>query len=246
MIPLDDPTSLSSLFHLNSEPWVNKDAYPSALGPQEFKVPDAVLTEVALPRLTGSPFAKMVRLRQSCRAFSPRRLSIDAPASLLSAAYGMVGPSSGSGDRLYRRAVPSAGGLFPLELYAFIRRTDGLDDGLYHYDVPAHALQLTAAGDLFPALDRVFYTYPCIRDANLVIAFAAVFKRSQKKYGPRGYRYVLLEAGHSAQNVCLQAVEMGVSTLCMGGFVDTDLNALLGLTVPDEGVVYAVAAGYPA
>jgi SagB-type dehydrogenase family enzyme len=73
-----------------------------------------------------------------------------------------------------------------------------------------------------------------------------VFRRTQKKYGPRGYRYILLEAGHCGQNFCLKAAELGLSTLCMGGFVDSGLNMMLGLQQKEEGVVYTVAAGYAA
>ena len=72
-----------------------------------------------------------------------------------------------------------------------------------------------------------------------------MFGRSQKKYGTRGYRYVLLEAGHSAQNVCLRAAELGLGSLCMGGFEDARLNRMLGLEPAREGVVYAVAVGHP-
>jgi SagB-type dehydrogenase family enzyme len=110
-------------------------------------------------------------------------------------------------------------------LYAFVRRTDGAADGLYHYDVPGHSLQLIVDGDLFPRLESVVYTYPFMREANLVIVVAAVFGRTQKKYGPRGYRYILLEAGHAGQNICLRAVELGLSTLCMGGFVDCSMHS---------------------
>ena len=247
MIPLDDPLSLSLLFHLNSEPWLNDGAYRSAIGPQEFKTPNTVLAEVALPTSAETSLTDLARRRQSCRAFSPRGLQAEIAGALLAAAYGMLPPDPSEGaNRFLRRTVPSAGGLFPLELYAFVRRTGGLDDGLYHYDVAGHALQLMVRGDLFPRLEPVFYTYPFIRDANLVIVFAAVFTRTQEKYGPRGYRYVLLEAGHAAQNICLKAVELGISTLCMGGFVDSALAGLLGLSVPEEGVVYSIAAGFAA
>ncbi|MGI9518742.1 MAG: nitroreductase family protein, partial [Pirellulaceae bacterium] len=77
----------------------------------------------------------------------------------------------------------------------------------------------------------------------VVLCIAAVFLRSQKKYGPRGYRYVLLEAGHSAQNICLAATEQGLGSLCMGGYVDSILNRILGLTPDESGVVYSVAVG---
>ena len=78
----------------------------------------------------------------------------------------------------------------------------------------------------------------------MAICLAAVFSRTQKKYGPRGYRYILLEVGHAGQNICLQAAEMNLATLCMGGFIDSDVNRMLGLDQKDEGVVYSVAVGH--
>ena len=90
----------------------------------------------------------------------------------------------------------------------------------------------------------MFYAYPFMKDANVVIAMAAVFLRTQVKYGPRGYRYILLEAGHVAQNLCLRSMELGLESLCMGGFLDSALNELMGLKPKQEGVVYTVAAGF--
>ena len=85
-----------------------------------------------------------------------------------------------------------------------------------------------------------------MRNVNVIVFLAAVFCRSQKKYGPRGYRYILLEAGHVAQTLCLGATERGLGTLCMGGFRDARLNRWLGLDGIDEAVVYSVAIGHPA
>ncbi len=247
MIPLEDPTSLSLLFHLNSEPWLNDEAYRGGAGPQEFKRPDRVIAEVPLPAPSPSALMDTVRRRRSCRAFADARMPVDAVSCLLDSAYGIVDATAfGDRTRFLRRAVPSAGGLFPLELYVLLRRVDGLEDGMYHYDVLGHALELVARGDGFPAIEPIFYTYPFIRDANLVIAIAAVFDRAQKKYGPRGYRYILIESGHVGQNVCLRASELGLATLCMGGFVDSELNARLSLSPTREGVVYTVAVGYDA
>jgi SagB-type dehydrogenase family enzyme len=247
MIPLEDPTSLSLLFHLNSEPWLNDEAYRSAAGPQEFKRPDPILSEVSLPPSSPSALTETIRRRRSCRAFADKVMPLGSVSSLLDDAYGIVDATAfGDRTRFLRRAVPSAGGLFPLELYVLLRRVDGLEDGLYHYDVLGHSVRLMRQGDLFSAIEPMFYTYPFIRDANLIIAIAAVFRRMQKKYGPRGYRYILIESGHVGQNVCLRASELGLATLCMGGFVDSELNALLGLAPTREGVVYTVAVGYDA
>jgi SagB-type dehydrogenase family enzyme len=244
MIPLDDPTTLSLLFHLNSEPWLNDEAYQAGSAQQEFETPERILSEVALPAPEPTALGELLRLRRSCRAFALRPLPLAALASVLHAAYGEVdaGVTAGA-EGLLRRTVPSAGGLFPLEIHVVLRSVDGIEDGVYHYDVPAHALQQTARGDAFAALEPSFYAFPFIRDANAVVLVAAVFRRTQKKYGPRGYRYILLEAGHVVQNVCLAAAGRDLATLCMGGFVDSRVNGLLGLDPRAGGVVYSVALG---
>ncbi|MGE3509956.1 MAG: SagB/ThcOx family dehydrogenase [Vicinamibacterales bacterium] len=246
MLPLEDPTSLSLLFHVNSEPWLNDDAYRTAPEPQEFKRHDAVLEECALPASPVSALTSLIQRRESCRAFARKTMPLVDVAALLNEAYGIASNPREDRQHFLRRSVPSAGGLFPLELYVILRRVGGLEDGVYHYDVLGHSLQLMRRGDIFPLLEPTFYTYPFIREANLVIAVSAVFLRTQKKYGPRGYRYILLEAGHVGQNVCLKASELGLATLCMGGFVDSELNALLQLPASREGVVYTIAAGYAA
>jgi SagB-type dehydrogenase family enzyme len=75
------------------------------------------------------------------------------------------------------------------------------------------------------------------------VILAAVFQRTLKKYGPRGYRYVLFEAGHAAQNVCLLATELDLGSICTGGFYDGRLNRYLGLDGTSEAVLYLVGLG---
>lgn len=244
MIPLEDPTTLSLLFHLNSEPWLNDEAYKGGAMNQELKVPDGVISEIALPRPSDSTLTELFEERHSCRDFAQTEMSLENAAALLAASYGTVSPPrAGAQTPFLRRTVPSAGGLFPLEVYVFTQRVQGLDDGLYHYDVVAHSLRQLRRDNLFRTLEPMFYAYPFMKDANLVFAIAAVFMRIQKKYGPRGYRYTLMEAGHVGQNISLRAIELGLATLCMGGFLDSALNELLHLRPKEEGVVYTVAAG---
>jgi SagB-type dehydrogenase family enzyme len=246
MMPIEDETTLSLLYHLNSEPWRNDDAYRSANYHQEFKEIESPVPRVSLPPAMESPLSGLIRLRRSCRAYLPKTMPLPSVSALAAAAYGIVEVARlEDGGTFLRRSVPSAGGLFPLELFVFLQRVEGLSDGLYHYDVRGHSLELLR-GEPIADLEPFLYPYPFIRDANLVFAVAAVFERNQKKYGPRGYRYTLLEAGHLAQNLCLSAVELGLGTLCMGGFEDSRLNRVLGLEPTREGVVYAVAVGYDA
>lgn len=244
MLPVDDPMQLSRLFHLNSEPWLNEQAYRGAPFAQEFK-DHLAATRIALPPPAPGRVAALAAARQSERAFEPRAMSGQAVSDLLHAAYGIVDRAALEGGHAFlRRGVPSAGGLYPLELYLLIRNVTGLADGIYHFDAREPALELVLAGDWRPEAADIFYTWPFIAEANLVVCIGAMFPRSQKKYGPRGYRYILLEAGHVAQNLCLAAVETGLATLCMGGFRDGALNRLLGLDPRREGIVYAVATGF--
>jgi SagB-type dehydrogenase family enzyme len=247
MIPFEDATTLSLLYHLNSEPWRNDEAYRGDAYRQEFLEVESPVSRASLPPAPDSPLSRLIRLRRSCRAYLPRAMPLGPVSALAAAAYGIVETAVLEGDATFlRRSVPSAGGLFPLELFVFLQRVEGLSDGLYHYDVRGHALELLPGGGQIADLAPFLYPHPFVRDANLVFAVAAVFGRNQKKYGPRGYRYTLLEAGHSAQNICLRAVELGLGTLCMGGFEDSRLNRVLGFDPAKGGVVYAVAVGYEA
>ena len=242
-IPVDDPMLLSRLFHLNSEPWLNEQAYRGAPFAQEFK-DHLAAPRTPLPSPEVGHVTALAAARQSQRAFARRAMPAQTVSNLLHSAYGIVdrAPLEG-GHAFLRRSVPSAGGLYPLELYLLLRDVTGVIDGIHHFDVREPALELVRPGDWRAEAEDIFYTWPFIAEANMVLCIGAMFPRSQKKYGPRGYRYILLEAGHVAQNLCLAAAEAGLVTLCMGGFRDRALNHMLALD-GSEGIVYAVAAGF--
>jgi len=146
---------------------------------------------------------------------------------------------------MHRRPAPSAGGLYPLEMYVAARSVDGLADGFYHYNVPRHELEPLPDAAPLDQLSDVLLVQPYVQSANVLVFLAAVFSRTLRRYGPRGYRYMLLEAGHVGQNLCLLAAELGLGTLCVGGFQDGMLNAHLGLDGRNEAVLYCVCAGFP-
>lgn len=242
-IPAKNPTALSRLFHLNSEPWLNEEAYRGAPYVQEYRTyPDA--TRIRLPETVVSAVQSLAERRRSIRAFVDEPLPLASLAALLRCAYGVIGPDPMDGGGVFlRRPVPSAGGLYPLDLFALVRRVDTLGPGIYHFDAKGDALELVSDHVWDTDAKDVFYTWPFARHAPVILCFAAMFECTQKKYGPRGYRYVLLEAGHAAQNLCLVAEDMGLATLCMGGYRDGALNRMIGLKTPEEGVVYTIAAG---
>lgn len=247
IIPLEETTALSLLYHINSEPWQNNEAYQGDGYEVEYKSMARPGAAHALPAPRQTPLLGLLRSRESVRLYEPRAMSQAALSTLLGGGYGITRQMSSTDPvTMLARTVPSAGALYPLELYVLAENVEGAADGLYHYNVRDHSLEplqdkATAAG-----VRRALLTEPFIVNANLVIFLAAVFSRTQKKYGPRGYRYILLEAGHVAQNICLLAEEQRLGSLCMGGFMDSKLNRRLGLDARREAVVYSVAVGHKA
>jgi SagB-type dehydrogenase family enzyme len=247
MIPLKDGETLSRLFHLNSEPWANAAAYREA---EHYEVDYKHIPGsrgINLPEPEESALLKLLGTRTSCREYRLAQLPAQTFSTTLKCAYGInrTTPIAQTG-RGFLRTVPSAGGLYPLEIYVLARQVESLPDGIYHYDPKRHAVELFREGTWFADLDEIMITAPFVRAANLIFFLTAVFNRSQKKYGPRGYRYILLEAGHVAQNLCLIAAEFKLGSLCMGGFYDSRLNRFMEFDGLTEAVIYSVAAGYPA
>jgi SagB-type dehydrogenase family enzyme len=165
-------------------------------------------------------------------------LSLAQLGGVLGVAYGARATRAGS-----RRPVPSAGALYPLDLYVLPWSVEGLARVVHHYDPYRHAVAALgdAADDEVAA--AVWYEPQLAARAAAAIVLAGVFLRARCKYDQRGYRFTLLEAGHVGQNLALAAAAIGRSTLPYGGFYDRRLDALLGLDGVEEGVLHVVFVG---
>jgi SagB-type dehydrogenase family enzyme len=191
-------------------------------------------------------FDNVVETRRSTRVFADAEIDLAGLSKLLHQAAGITGQvDAGSGIMRPLRAAPSAGGLYPAELYLAVRRVAGLAPGLYHYNVPRHAVALLSAGDASDALTAALAGLESVRHASFVVILAGIMERTQRKYGERGYRYILLDAGHLAQNLLLSATALGYASFTTGGFFDEDLNALLRLDGVEETVLYCALVGQP-
>lgn len=241
-IPIDDPTGLSQLFHLNSEPWIRRDTQPVTPFHQKTTFyPDA--ERVSLPDSTPGAVDQLAAARMSERAFVDAAMPLATFAGLLRTAYQPIGPTRTLGNNMLRRPVPSAGALYPLEIYALVRHVSGIAPGIYHYDAVGDDLAMLGGADWEQSAAAAFLSWDSVAKAPVILCLGAAFMRTQAKYGPRGYRYVLFEAGHVVQNLCLAAQEQGLNTLCMGGYYDALLNKMIGLDGADEAIVYTVAIG---
>jgi SagB-type dehydrogenase family enzyme len=242
-----DHRSLPLFYHLNSEPWLNEEGYSQAYSVQYKELQNGGAA-LALPSITdeASLVLPLLRARRSCRKFTDRTLPLSVAARMLGGAYAPLRQSVlPSGLEIDSRGVPSAGGLFPLELYPLIHNIPGVEEGLYHYNAIAHQLEPLRVAARVADFSRSLLAQSFLEGANLVVFIAAVFERTLHKYGPRGYRYILLEAGHVAQSICLLAQEAGLASLCVGGYMDGDLNDALELETTEESVVYCVGVGHP-
>lgn len=205
-------------------------------------------TTIALPGVSALPgmasFDHVIEARRSARTFSDVTLELEALGKILHQTYGITGKIHHPGEAVQPlRASPSAGALFPAEIYLAIRHVSGIAPGVYHYEVPQHALALLSRG--YPE-DKVFeicLEQEHVRRASVVVLISAVMSRTKRKYGERGYRYVLLDIGHLAQNLSLASTALGVAVTTSGGFWDDGANGLLRLHGIDEVVMYIAFLG---
>jgi SagB-type dehydrogenase family enzyme len=187
---------------------------------------------------SGTSVEASLRERRSVRQFGEKPVSLDSLSQLLWAAQGVTDAPNGL------RTAPSAGALYPLELYAVVGQVEGLATGVYRYDAVQHTLVKIADRDARPGVALAALGQSAVADAPAVILFAAVYERTTGKYGERGVRYVHMEAGHAAQNVYLQAVSLGLGTVVIGAFVDEGVRRAAGL--PDnEHPLYLMPVGHP-
>lgn len=173
------------------------------------------------PRYMGNTSVEeALSKRRSIRDYSGENLTLNEVSQLLWAAQGITAPWGG-------RTAPSAGALYPLELYIVVGDVEGIDKGVYKYSREEHELEKVKDGDIRTELAEAAVGQECIRDAAIDIVFTAVYERTTRKYGERGIRYVHIEAGHAAQNVYLQAVSLDLGTVVIGAFIDDRVKELV-------------------
>lgn len=190
------------------------------------------------PRKSGGmSLAQALNERRSVRAYAETPLALADVAQLLWSAAGITSPEG-------YRTTPSAGATFPLETYLLVGAVDGLAAGVYRYDPATHGLTQTAAGDVRAELAAACMNQECVAACAAAILFGAVFERTTAKYGDMGRGFVLIEAGHAAENVSLQAVALGLGAVAIGALDGDRLPSLAGLG-DNEKAIYMMVFGQP-
>ncbi|MBN1364957.1 MAG: SagB/ThcOx family dehydrogenase [Syntrophaceae bacterium] len=167
--------------------------------------------------------------RESVRDFSSRSLTKEELSQLLWAAQGMTRDWGA-------RTAPSAGALFPLEVYVVLK------EGVFRYSSRDHRLFRTIGNDMRNQLADAALGQNCIQKAPAIFVIAAVYERTSKKYGNRAERYVKIEVGHAGQNLLLEAVSLGLGAVPVGAFHDEKVKRVLNLPTNHE-PLYLITVG---
>ena len=199
---------------------------------------DGKMIKLPAPAITGKNALESVILsRRSVRRYADKPVALYDMAQLLWAAQGIT-------DHRGFRASPSAGALYPLEIYLVAGTLQDLDPGVYRYIPASHNLELIMKGDQRAALSSASLGQASIAQAPACLIIAAVYQRTAAKYGNRAVRYVHIEAGHAGQNILLQATSIGLGTVMIGAFDDRAVRKVLALPADHE-PISAIPTGYP-
>lgn len=252
------PLSLSELYHENTKlhpltvqqmmplsDFSTADLHAMSRAYKEYPDrPRVKLTPIENIHQNGRTFDEVVSSRRSVREFADLDMTLDELSKILHQSYGITGELPGKADfRQNLRSSPSAGGLYPTELYIAVRKVSGVEPGIYHYNVPNHEIELLIPGDPTAKMHEVCCGQEYVKQTSIVVLMSSVLPRIKLKYGERGYRYTLLDIGHLGQNIYLSCTSLDLAIMTTCGFFDDEANKLLRIDGVDETVMYVAFIG---
>lgn len=202
------------------------------------KVGGIAVIDLPKPKHSGEHSIEEVLLkRRSVRSYADEPLSLGDISQLLWAAQGLTGNEG-------KRTAPSAGAIYPLSIYLVAANVNDLPAAVYRYDSVCHSLIRIEEGDKRKQLYGAALMQGALRHCAAILVFAADYRPVMMKYFEKAKRYVHMEVGHAAQNVCLQAVSLGIGTVMMGAFLSTAVKKVIQLRANEE-PLYLMPLGKP-
>jgi SagB-type dehydrogenase family enzyme len=249
ILKIMDETFFSQLYHQNTKRFANPIPMDSSKWPDEWKTA-YYKTYLRLPKVDLSDeipkfdLFEAIKNRKSRReelsgaSISQKELSI-----LLQYSCGKTTQKE-NGD--WRRAQPSGGARYPIEIYGLIIKAgEGLEPGLFHYNVKYHQLEMLKRKQFSKEEIEQIATYEFVNDSAIIIFMTSVFWKSQNKYGDRGYRFILQESGHIGQNIYLISEALGLGCCSLGGFriSDEQIEKNIKIDGVTESLIYTIVVG---
>jgi len=208
----------------------------------QFKVYErAPVIQLSVPQGLDAELSAVLASRRSRRSYASRPVTFEQLGTLLWAAQGVTATAG----RLKLRTSPSAGGLYPVETYVVVQNVEQVQPGLYHLNVRDWCLEELKQGDFSTRVAQAGLGQGFMAQAGLNLVWTAILRRNMAKYGHRGLRYVMLDAGHICQNLLLAAEALNLGACAVGAFFDEEFNALLDLDGQEESVIYTASVGAP-
>lgn len=200
------------------------------------ETPSRMPIELPEPRLKSSvSLEETLFQRRSFREYADAALTLEEVSQLLWAAQGITVEWGG-------RTVPSAGALYPPEVYLVVGNVENLTPGVYKYKPGAHELAKVKDEDVREELAEAALGQTWVKEGAIDIVIAAVYDRTTRKYGDRGVRYVHMEAGHAAQNIYLQATALNLGMVTIGAFYDDQVKKIMSMP-ENEDPLYVIPVG---
>jgi SagB-type dehydrogenase family enzyme len=211
-------------------------AQPSAPPNTTPEIVSGTVITLPAPKLSSEvSLEEALHQRRSIRDYSDEALTLAEVSQLVWAAQGVTAEWGG-------RTAPSAGALYPLDVYLIAGNVDELAPGIYKYRPDGHALVQLGDEDVRVELAEAALGQTWVKNSAIDIVISAVYERTTTKYGDRGVRYVHMEAGHAAQNICLQATALGLGVVTVGAFDDDQVKDVVGM-LQDEFPLYVIPVG---
>ena len=210
--------------------------------PQTYKMYPNAIKKIKLPEPifdTTIDFWSVIKNRHSTRKFTTAPLLMMELSLFL---YGMSGLNRIFPQYAFR-TVPSAGGLYPIEIYPVVNNVTGLEKGIYHYTIQDHSLALLKEGDFRNKVAKGCLGQNMTFTSAVNFIWTAVIERSKWKYLQRCYRYIYLDVGHIGQNFYLVAEALSLGACTIGAIYDDELNILLEIDGINETSIYVGVLG---
>ncbi len=233
---------------------VSPEDYPAIWKKVFYKeYPRFLQVDLKLPEHPAPQLKDLLFKRQSLREFSDTPIPFDIVSGCLYYSAGlMVHTKQDYNNRLDARFYPSAGKRYPTEVYFIARRVESMPQGIYHYNVNKNNVELINE-DVSDSVISPIFINEWVNKSPITFILTSVLTRTQLKYGERGLRYSFFEAGHVAQNLLLNSVAFGLSACPIGGFIDRELEKLIGIRSEFSGlhdissrekILYCITAGH--